>query len=252
MTMGDIEKLAHIIRNSKGTVFFGGAGVSTESGVPDFRSERGLYAAREKYGRSPEEMLSRDFFDEKPELFFEYYKENLIHLEARPNAAHVALAKLEANGLLEAVITQNVDGLHQAAGSVNVIELHGANSRQYCVGCGENYALEYILRRENCVGTVPRCAKCGGMVRPDVVLYGEMLKDRDIQVAHGAIAAADCLIIGGTSLAVYPAAGLTHYFGGSHMVLINKSRTAYDSAADLVINESIGEVLAGVVRELRL
>ena len=240
--MTPIETLTHLIAQSPGAVFFGGAGVSTESGIPDFRSESGLYKAKQAYGYPPEELLSHRFFEREPELFFRYYRENLIAREAKPNAAHIALAKLEARGLLRAVVTQNVDGLHQAAGSENVLELHGSNWRQYCVGCGARYDLDYILAQEG----VPECAACGGTVRPDVVLYGESLDDAVVSAAVNAIAGADLLIVGGTSLAVYPAAGLLRYFNGRHLALINKSETPFDAQADLVIHDSIGKVLGAI------
>ena len=242
-------KLAEIIRNSENIVFFGGAGVSTESGIPDFRSEKGLYKAQEIYGHAPEYLLSYSCFRRKQDLFFRYYKENMIHKDAKPNAAHYALARLEEIGKLKMVVTQNVDGLHQAAGSKNVAELHGANSRQYCVSCAKKYPLEYILEPANCAGFIPKCA-CGGVVRPDVVLYEEQLDQKVINRAVKAIQAADCLIIGGTSLAVYPAAGLVNYLPeGGALVLINKGETAYDGACDLVIRDSIGEVLGKVMRD---
>ena len=247
----DINKLAEIIKASKNTVFFGGAGVSTESNIPDFRSEKGLYTAQQKYGASPEELISRRCYVTNPELFFRYYKENLIYADAKPNAAHMALAQLEAAGLLSAVITQNIDGLHQAAGSKNVMELHGTNSRWYCVDCNKTYDLQHALSPENCDGFIPKCG-CGGTVRPDVVLYGETLDDDTIHAAVDAISGADCLIIGGTSLVVYPAAGLIQYFGGGGLVLINKSGTPYDSRANLVINQNIGDVMSEVVRHLEI
>lgn len=234
-------QLAELIMASKSTVFFGGAGVSTESGIPDFRSESGLYSARQVYGHPPEELLSATFFRSKPELFFRYYRENLISAGAKPNAAHLALAALEGRGLLSAVITQNIDGLHQAAGSKTVLELHGSNWRQYCTNCGEKYSLEYVLQSSE---TIPLCAKCGGMVRPDVVLYEEGLDEAVIDASIKAISSAEVLIVGGTSLAVYPAAGLLRYFGGSALVLINKTATPADSAAQLVIHDAIGSVLA--------
>ena len=239
--------LSNIIKDSKNTVFFGGAGVSTESDIPDFRSESGLYATKEVYGYSPEQLLSRTFFEREPELFFRYYKENLIFADAKPNAAHIALAKFERAGLLSAVVTQNIDGLHQAAGSKKVLELHGSNHRQYCVNCGEKYDLSHILNDANCDGFIPKCKKCRGTVRPDVVLYEEPLDDCVMRTAVESIAGADCLIVGGTSLVVYPAAGLLHYFRGSKLVLINKGSTPYDAQADLVIHDSIGKVLSDVV-----
>ena len=237
------ERLREIIDNSDNIVFFGGAGVSTESNIPDFRSESGLYNAQQKYGRSPEEMLSHSFFMRHTDTFFDYYKNNLIYRSAEPNKAHRALAKLEAEGKLRAVITQNIDGLHQKAGSRSVFELHGSVLRNYCMDCGEFYDLDYIMDEANCDGGIPKCKKCGGTVKPDVVLYEEALDDDCMMGAIRAIQQADTLIIGGTSLVVYPAAGLIRYFGGNKLVLINKQATPYDSKADLVINDSIGKVM---------
>ena len=237
------ERLREIIDNSDNIVFFGGAGVSTESNIPDFRSESGLYNAQQKYGRSPEEMLSHSFFVRYTDTFFDYYKNNLIYRDARPNKAHRALARLEEEGKLKAVITQNIDGLHQKAGSRNVFELHGSVLRNYCMDCGEFYDLDYIMDETNCEGGIPKCKKCGGTVKPDVVLYEEALDDDCMMGAIRAIQQADTLIIGGTSLVVYPAAGLIRYFGGNKLVLINKQATPYDSKADLVINDSIGKVM---------
>ncbi len=237
------ERLRDIIANSDNIVFFGGAGVSTESNIPDFRSESGLYNAQQKYGRSPEEMLSHSFFMRHTDTFFDYYKNNLIYRIAEPNKAHRALAKLEAEGKLRAVITQNIDGLHQKAGSRSVFELHGSVLRNYCMDCGEFYDLDYIMDEANCDGGIPKCKKCGGTVKPDVVLYEEALDDDCMMGAIRAIQQADTLIIGGTSLVVYPAAGLIRYFGGNKLVLINKQATPYDSQADLVINDSIGKVM---------
>ena len=237
------ERLREIIDNSDNIVFFGGAGVSTESNIPDFRSESGLYNAQQKYGRSPEEMLSHSFFVRYTDTFFDYYKNNLIYRDAQPNKAHRALARLEETGKLKAVITQNIDGLHQKAGSRNVFELHGSVLRNYCMDCGEFYDLDYIMDETNCEGGIPKCKKCGGTVKPDVVLYEEALDDDCMMGAIKAIQQADTLIIGGTSLVVYPAAGLIRYFGGNKLVLINKQATPYDSKADLVINDSIGKVM---------
>ena len=237
------ERLRDIIANSDNIVFFGGAGVSTESNIPDFRSESGLYNAQQKYGRSPEEMLSHSFFMRHTDTFFDYYKNNLIYRSAEPNKSHRALAKLEEQGKLKAVITQNIDGLHQKAGSRNVYELHGSVLRNYCMDCGEFYDLDYIMDEANCDGGIPKCKKCGGTVKPDVVLYEEALDDDCMMGAIRAIQQADTLIIGGTSLVVYPAAGLIRYFGGNKLVLINKQATPYDSQADLVINDSIGKVM---------
>lgn len=243
------ENLKQVIANSNKIVFFGGAGVSTESNIPDFRSEKGLYQAIEQYGYSPEELLSHSFFMQKPEVFFDYYKTNLVYRDAKPNKAHLALAKLERDGKLLSVITQNVDGLHQKAGSQRVHELHGAVDRNYCMDCRALYGLDYILQEENCKGEVkviPTCARCGGMVKPDVVLYEEALTDDVIARAIVDIRAADCLIIGGTSLAVYPAAGLINYFRGNNIVLINKTATQNDSGAQIVITAPIGVVLGEV------
>jgi len=236
--MTPANQLRELINNSANTVFFGGAGVSTESGIPDFRSETGLYNARQVFGKEPEYLLSHDCFKNEPELFYRYYKENLIAKDAKPNAAHIALAELEKSDKLRAVVTQNIDGLHQAAGSKNVFELHGSNWRHYCVKCGKKYSLGYILEQPN----IPKC-ECDGTVRPDVVLYGEGLDEAVIDGAVNAIAAAELLIVGGTSLAVYPAAGLLRYFKGKSLVLINKSATPADGNASLVIRDSIGKVL---------
>ena len=247
------KKLRDLIDSSENIVFFGGAGVSTESGIPDFRSETGLYNAQTKYGRSPEELISYSFFTKNPEVFFEYHKENLIFPGAKPNKAHYALAKLEEIGKLKAVVTQNIDGLHQLAGSRTVHEMHGSVLRNYCLKCHETYDLDYILNDANCVdkngkqSSIPYCAKCGGMVRPDVVLYEESLDIKVMDRAEMAIREADMLIVGGTSLVVYPAAGFLNYFKGRHLVLINKSKTSYDYMAELVVNEPIGEVLGAVV-----
>lgn len=245
--MNCIEKLSRLIKDSSNTVFFGGAGVSTESGIPDFRSDTGLYSARQVYGYSPEDLLSYTFFKTKPELFYRYYRENLITADAVPNDAHTALAELEHCGKLQTVITQNVDGLHQMAGSSNVLELHGSNMRQYCVSCGEQYSLEYILKCFDSV-PIPRCEKCGGIVRPDVVLYEEPLDNSVMKAAMDAITNAGLLIVGGTSLSVYPAAGLLQYFIGSSLVLINKSPTPADRNAQLVIHNSIGKTLGEVMK----
>ncbi|MDR1820817.1 MAG: NAD-dependent protein deacylase [Oscillospiraceae bacterium] len=246
------ERLAELIKTSRSAVFFGGAGVSTESGIPDFRSEDGLFRAQSAYGRSPEELVSSAVFLREPELFFRYYKENLVAQGAKPNPAHLALAKMEAAGMLGAVITQNVDGLHQAAGSENVFELHGSNHRPYCVSCGQRYSLDYILNPENCRGALPVCRECGGTVRPDVVLYGEGLDDGTVRGAVAAISAAELLIVGGTSLSVYPAAGFLSYFSGPHLALINKTRGPLDDRAELALHEPIGEVLGQIARILGL
>lgn len=229
--------LQEIINDSQRIVFFGGAGVSTESGIPDFRSQDGLY--NQKYDYPPEQIVSHTFFTRKTEEFYRFYKDRMIFPKAKPNAAHKKLAELERAGKLSAVITQNIDGLHQAAGSVNVIELHGSVHRNYCMSCGKSYSLDEIMQSEG----VPRC-DCGGLIKPDVVLYEESLNTSDIERAVNEISKADCLIIGGTSLAVYPAAGLVHYFKGKYLVVINKSELNAD--ADLVINDSIGVVLSQI------
>jgi len=237
------ERLKKIIDESDNVVFFGGAGVSTESNIPDFRSEKGLYKAQTEYGRSPEEMLSHSFFVNHTETFFDYYKKNLIYTDAKPNKAHRALAKLEAQGKLKAIVTQNIDGLHQKAGNKKVYELHGSTLRNFCMKCHQYYDLDYIMDEYHCKGGVPICPVCGGIIKPDVVLYEEMLDEDTIDKAVTAISKADVLIIGGTSLVVYPAAGFVRYFRGSHLVLINKQETPYDSHADLVIHDSIGKVM---------
>ncbi len=237
------ERLREIIERNSQIVFFGGAGVSTESNIPDFRSEQGLYNARQEYGMSPEQMISHSFFIRETETFFDYYKNNMIYPEAKPNEAHYSLAKLEQEGKLKAVVTQNIDGLHQAAGSKTVYELHGSVARNTCMECGGKYGLDYIMAEENCDGHVPKCKKCGGIVKPDVVLYEEALDEEVISGAVNAISSADMLIVGGTSLVVYPAAGFINYFRGKDLVLINKSATPYDDKATLVIHDSIGKVM---------
>lgn len=237
------ERLKKVIDQSENIVFFGGAGVSTESNIPDFRSESGLYQAQQKYGYSPETMLSHSFYKNHTKMFFQYYKENLIYPDAQPNQAHLALAKLEEQGKLKAVVTQNIDGLHQKAGSKKVYELHGSVLRNYCEKCGKFYDVDYIMDESHCREGIPHCS-CGGVVKPDVVLYEEMLDDSCINGAVEAISKADTLIIGGTSLVVYPAAGLINYFSGKNLVLINKSQTPYDGRANLVIYDSIGKVMA--------
>jgi NAD-dependent deacetylase len=244
------DTLREIIEGSNNIVFFGGAGVSTESGIPDFRSADGLYQAKLKYGRSPENLISHSAIASEPETFFDYYKHNLVWPDAKPNDAHRALAKLEAEGRVKAVVTQNVDGLHQLAGSNKVYELHGSVHRNYCLTCYATYDLAYILDDWNCIGkdgkqsNIPRCAKCGGTVRPDVVLYEESLNEQVVRQAVEAISKAGVLIVGGTSLVVYPAASYLGYFRGEKLVLINKSETAMDNQANLVIRRPIGEVLA--------
>ena len=231
-----IEKLKEWIDGSDNIVFFGGAGVSTESGIPDFRSQDGLY--NQEYAYPPETILSHTFFMRNPKEFYRFYRNKMLVLDAKPNAAHRKLAQWEQEGRLLAVVTQNIDGLHQAAGSRNVYELHGSVHRNHCERCGKFYSLDHILHTTG----VPRCA-CGGIIKPDVVLYEEALNEQVMDGAVQAIAAADMLIIGGTSLNVWPAAGLINYFRGGHLVLINKSAVARDLTADLVITDPIGEVL---------
>lgn len=230
-----IEQLKKIVEDSDNIVFFGGAGVSTESGIPDFRSVDGLYNQTYKY--PPETMVSHSFYVNHPEEFFEFYKNKMIALEAKPNAAHVKLAELEQQGKVKAVITQNIDGLHQAAGSKEVLELHGSVHRNYCQRCRKFYPVEYIVESDK----VPTC-ECGGTIKPDVVLYEEGLDYETMQKTVSYISKADVLIIGGTSLAVYPAAGFIDYFRGRHLVVINMDPTSKEVHADLVIRERIGEV----------
>ena len=242
----EIEKLTQILKESNNIVFFGGAGVSTESNIPDFRSSNGLWNEKLKINFTPEQLVSHTFFMRYPEEFFKFYKDKLIYPEAKPNAAHIALAKLEEMGKLKAIVTQNIDGLHQAAGSKNVFELHGSVLRNYCMKCHAFYDEKFILASEG----IPTCPKCGGKVKPDVVLYEEGLDNDVITGAIRAISQADTLIIGGTSLVVYPAAGLIDYFRGKNLVLINKSSTSADNKADLVIHDAIGKVLGEAVNSL--
>lgn len=234
------DSLKKWIDESKRIVFFGGAGVSTESGIPDFRSPDGLY--NQKYDYPPETILSHTFFMNNTAEFFKFYRDKMIVHGVKPNKAHLALAKLESEGKLKAVITQNIDGLHQAAGSKNVIELHGSIHRNYCMKCGRFFSLEEVEALEG----VPKCG-CGGIIKPDVVLYEEPLNNKDIEMAIDYISNADMLIVGGTSLNVYPAAGLINYYSGKRLVLINRDVTPYDRKADLIIRDKIGEVLGSVV-----
>jgi len=235
-----ILALRKILTESDNIVFFGGAGVSTESGIPDFRSVDGLYNMKYKY--PPETIISHSFFVSDTKEFYRFYKDKMLFEGAKPNAAHLALAKLEQMGKLKAVITQNIDGLHQAAGSQKVYELHGSVMRNYCMKCGAFYDMAYIKHADG----VPHCVKCGGLVKPDVVLYEEGLDNQVISGAVSAIASADTLIIGGTSLIVYPAAGLIRYYQGDRMVLINRDTTPFDQNADLVINDSLGNVFSNL------
>lgn len=233
-----IEELAQRIRSSQRIVAFTGAGVSTESNIPDFRSAGGVYESIQKaYGRPPETLLSHDFFEEHPDIFYDYLRKYLVFPHAQPNMAHKTLAALEREGMLACVVTQNIDGLHTKAGSKCVCELHGSLYRNHCVKCGKKYGLDFILAAKG----VPHCETCGGIVKPDVVLYGEQLDADVIDRAVDAIERADMLLVMGTSLAVYPAAGLINYYRGTNLVLINKTQTPYDGRAELVINDAAGK-----------
>ena len=235
------QQLKDWINESDNIVFFGGAGVSTESGIPDFRSVDGLY--NQKYKYPPERIISHSFYIQNPEEFYRFYKDRMLFPDAKPNAAHKALAKLEQEGKLKAVITQNIDGLHQAAGSKVVYELHGSTLRNYCTRCGKFFPVSFIEDAAGVGDGVPRCDECGGIVKPDVVLYEEGLDEQTMENAVNAIRKADTLIVGGTSLAVYPAAGLLRYFRGRHLVVINMQPTPADESADLCIAQPIGQVL---------
>ena len=243
-----INKFKELIKKSNKIVFFGGAGVSTESGVKDYRSEDGLYNTVKEYGCSPENILSHTFLYNNTETFYDFFYKYFLSCQALPNAAHYALAKLEEMGKLTAVITQNIDGLHQKAGSKNVLELHGSGESFYCSRCGAAYPGDEVVALG---GGVPKCKKCSGFVRPDVVMYQEGLNESTVEMTIKAIREADLLIIGGTSLAVYPAASFLGYFKGDNIVLINHGETAYDSLANLVFRESIGQVLSAVVNTLK-
>lgn len=239
MYQEEVRKLQEIIDDSRRIVFFGGAGVSTESGIPDFRSAEGIYHQHYKY--APEQVVSHSFFKAHPDVFYEFYKEKMMCLDAQPNAAHRKLAQLEEAGRLTAVITQNIDGLHQKAGSKKVYELHGSIHRNYCQKCGRFYDAAFVKEAPG----IPRCG-CGGIIKPDVVLYEESLDSMTIEKSIRAIAEADTLIIGGTSLVVYPAAGFIDYFRGRHLVVINKSATAREVGAELSISAPIGEILGQI------
>lgn len=238
--MENIEKFQEMYNECSKIVFFGGAGVSTESGIPDFRSVDGLYNQKWKY--PPETMISRSFFDYNPKEFYRFYREKLIIKNVEPNIAHKVLAKMEEKNKLSAIVTQNIDGLHQKAGSKNVFELHGSILRNFCMNCKKFYPVEFISESENSKDGIPHC-DCGGIVKPDVVLYEEGLNDNIVNGAIQSIKQADMLIIGGTSLVVYPAAGLIDYFNGKYIVLINKSQTMADNRADLIFHDSIGKIL---------
>ena len=234
-----IQEFKELVDKSNNIVFFGGAGVSTESGIPDFRSKDGLY--NQKYKYPPEEILSHEFFIENTEEFYKFYKDKMDSLKYEPNITHKKLAYLEQEGKLKAVITQNIDGLHQKAGSKNVLELHGSVLRNYCIKCNKFYDAEYVFNSEG----IPKCT-CGGIIKPDVVLYGESLDEEVLEKSVYAIAKADLMIVGGTSLMVSPANGLIRYFRGGNLVLINKDRTPYDNLANLVINDSLGKVMSNI------
>lgn len=238
------NQLKSIIDNNENIVFFGGAGVSTESSIPDFRSKSGLYTTRNNFSYPPEVMLSASFFSEHTEDFFEFYRKKMIYKDAKPNLAHYAIAELEKRGKIKAVVTQNIDGLHQLSGSTKVLELHGSVHRNYCTKCNKFFDLNYILNSKN---VVPKCDVCHSTIKPDVVLYQESLNMNIIDEAISYIMKADVLIVGGTSLVVYPAAGLIDYFKGKHLILINKDSTSHDKIADLVIHDSISNVLNNIL-----
>ena len=240
-----MESFIEMLKKSDNIVFFGGAGVSTESGIPDFRSEQGIYKTKQDFGVSPETILSHTFFMQQTQKFYEFYRTTMIYENAKPNKAHEALAKLEAMGKLKAVVTQNIDRLHQAAGSRTVYELHGTVHKNKCMRCGRAYGLDAVMAADG----IPRCA-CGGIIKPEVVLYDEGLNGGTIEKSVAAIRRADMLIVGGTSLNVYPAASFVQYYRGDRLVLINKSETPYDGYADLLIHDSIGKVLSEAVAAL--
>ena len=242
----DISKLTEILRESDNIVFFGGAGVSTASGIPDFRSAGGIYSQKLNATFTPEEMVSHSFFVNHTEEFYKFYRDKMVYPKAEPNGCHIALAKLEKMGKVKAVVTQNIDGLHQKAGSEIVFELHGSVKRNYCTKCGAFYDDEWVMAQLG----VPKCEKCGAIVKPDVVLYEEALDPAQINGAVDAISKADTLIVGGTSLIVYPAAGLINYFRGKHLVEINKSATSAESRAELVIRDDIAKVMAEAVENM--
>lgn len=236
-------ELTKLIEKSKRIVFFGGAGVSTASGIPDFRSGNGLFSAKAKYGIPPEEIVSHEYFMSHTDKFYEYYTSNLVYRDALPNGAHTALYTLEQKGILSAIITQNIDGLHQLAGSKRVIELHGTIMKNKCMYCGKQFDLDYVMSN----ASVPRCDRCNGIIKPEVVLYGEPLDNDSWAAAEYYIKNADLLIVGGTSLKVYPASSLVSMFRGTNIVLINKSETQYDSRATLIIRDNIADVLTDAV-----
>lgn len=239
-----LDILKKIVAESSNIVFFGGAGTSTESQIPDFRSEEGLYKTEKGNSYPPEVMLSHTFFVKHTEDFYKFYRGKMLYKHARPNPAHMALAKLEDKGKLKAIITQNIDGLHQMGGSRNVLELHGSVHRNYCMKCRKFYDLNYILESGD---IVPKCSECGGVIKPDVVLYEEPLDMDTMNKAISYVSKAEVFIVGGTSLVVYPAANLVNYYNGNKLILINKSGTPYDGMADIVINDSIGKVLNSII-----
>ena len=239
--MDKISQLKEVIKNSTNIVFFGGAGVSTESLIPDFRSEDGLFTTKGRQVLAPERILSHSFFIDNPEEFYLFYRAKMLYPKAKPNPAHLALAKLEQEHKLSAIVTQNIDGLHQLAGSKSVFELHGSVHHNYCMDCNKYYSLAEILQAQS---IIPRCNDCGGIIKPDVVLYEEPLNDSVVSGAVAAIRNAEVLIVGGSSLVVYPAAGFLNYFSGKQLILINRDATGFDKQADLVINDYIGKVLS--------
>lgn len=243
-----IEKFRKIVKESDNIVFFGGAGVSTNSNIPDFRSDKGIYNSDLDMNYSPEYLLSRTFFIKDPETFSKYYKEKLIHTDAKPNYSHLAIAKLEKMGKIRAVITQNIDNLHQMAGSKNVLEIHGTLSKHYCIDCKKTFSMEYILRD---IG-LSKCDECGGIIRPDVVLYEEALNQDILNKSIEYVKKAHTMIVAGSSLVVYPAAGLLRYFKGKNLIIINKDETKYDKYADLVFNYDICEVFKELMKFLNL
>lgn len=238
-----LDKLRKVIKESNNIVFFGGAGVSTESKIPDFRSASGLYNEKTKMNYSPEKILSHSFFMDHTKEFYDFYKSKMIYTDAKPNDAHLALAELEKMGKLKAVITQNIDGLHQSAGSKEVLELHGSVHRNYCTKCRKFFSLDYVIKSEE----VPRCDDCGNIIKPDVVLYEESLDMGILYKSIDYIQKCQVLIVAGTSLTVYPAAGLISYFNGKDLILINKSKTPYEKLAGIVINDSVGKTLGSVI-----
>nr|WP_209860381.1 NAD-dependent protein deacylase [Paenibacillus shirakamiensis] len=244
-----LDQLSEWIQDSSRIVFFGGAGISTESGIPDFRSAAGLYQTEHQTPYTPEQILSRSFFDRHPEVFYDFYRSKMLHPEAQPNAGHQLLAELEREGKLHAIITQNIDGLHQKAGSEQVLELHGSIHRNYCIYCRKFFSLAEIMNQDE---LVPRCDVCHGMVKPDVVLYEEMLDPLIMEASIDAIRQADLLLVGGTSLTVQPAAHFVSYFEGRHSVLVNITSTSYDTKVDLCLQAPIGSVFSGVRKRLNL